>query len=49
MDAFSHICQSLYRKIQGSGPKAMYDTNAKFAIKARLPSALAFIPVPSVV
>lgn len=42
---FFHFCQSIYRKIQASGFKLMYDTSAEFALKFHLLSALAFIPV----
>ena len=46
---FFHFCQSLYRKIQANGLKVMYDANVEFALKVRLLSALAFIPVINVV
>ena len=46
---FFHFCQCIYRKIQANGLKRRYDTNADFALKIRMLSALAFVPTTHIV
>lgn len=42
---FFHFCQCLYRNIQLTGHKVEYDTNPDFALRIRMLSALAFVPL----
>jgi len=39
-----HLCQTIYRKIQGFGLKKKYDTNIYFSLLVRKIFALAFLP-----
>ena len=41
---FFHLCQSIYRHIQGNGLQSIYATDATFAQYMRCLAALAFVP-----
>lgn len=45
---FFHLCQCIWRKTQSSGLKEQYETNAEFALRLRMLSSLAFVPVDEV-
>ncbi|KAK4872264.1 hypothetical protein RN001_016388 [Aquatica leii] len=46
---FFYFCQCVYRQIHSHGLKARYETDADFALKVRLLSAIAFVPTQYVV
>lgn len=46
---FFHFTQCIFRKIQSEGLKQRYETDAEFALKLRLLSAIAFVPAANVV
>jgi hypothetical protein len=43
-----HLCQSLWRRLQGAGLSQRYAQDEEFAVQARLIAALAFLPVAKI-
>lgn len=48
LGCFYHLSQNVYRKLQATGLQERYQTDEDFAVKTRMITAIAFVPVESV-